>query len=151
MSMPSWPSWRKPGSLLAAESWRLRLRTLEAMVWLVLARLLIALVPLPRWQQHFGLGGDDRPGDAAAARRCARHVDRAAGRLPLECKCLPRAMALSRILRRRKVSHRLTIAVRPLAERSGGDDLHAWVDVGGETVIGDLPGLWATLFTLPPA
>jgi Transglutaminase-like superfamily len=121
------------------------------MAWLVLARLLIALVPLPRWQQHFGLAGDARRGDAAAARQCARHVDRAAGRLPFECKCLPRAMALSRILRRRKVPHRLTIAVRPLAERSGGDDLHAWIDVDGETVIGHLPGPWAPLFTLPPA
>lgn len=134
-----------------AETWRLRLRTLEAMVWLVLARLVIVLVPLPRWQKHFGLGGDSRPGDAAAALQCVRHVDRAAMRLPIECKCLPRAMALSRILRRRKLPHRLTIAVRPLAARSGGDDLHAWIDVAGETVIGDLPGPWAPLFTLPTA
>lgn len=117
----------------------------------MLARLLVAVVPLPRWQQHFGLGGAARPGAVAAAHRCARHVDRAALRLPLECKCLPRAMALSRMLRRRRVPHRLTIAVRPLAERAGRDDLHAWIEVGGETVIGDLPGPWIPLLALPPA
>jgi hypothetical protein len=151
MLTPSWFNWRKPGSLLAAESWRLRLRTLEAMAWLVVARMMVSLVPLPRWRQHFGLGGDVRPGDAAAARQCARHVDRAAMRLPFECKCLPRAMALSRILRRRGVAHRLTIAVKPMSERAGRDDLHAWIDVGGERVIGDLPGPWASILALPPA
>jgi hypothetical protein len=121
------------------------------MAWLVVARLTITLVPLPRWHRLFGLGGAVRPADVATARKHARHVDRAAMRLPLECKCLPRAMALSRILRRRGVAHRLTIAVRPLAERAGRDDLHAWIDVGGETVIGDLPGPWAPVLALPPA
>ena len=77
-----------------------------------------------------------------AARRLAGHVERAAQRLPFETKCLPRAMALSWLLRRRRLGHCVVIAVRPPELRDGDHGLHAWVEVDGETVIGDLPGPW---------
>lgn len=113
------------------------------------ARLAIRFVPLERWRGRLGLAGRASAPEQAEARRLARHVGRGAARLPFETKCLPQAIALSRMLRRRGIPHRLTMAARPAAARGGGDDLHAWVESGGAIVIGDLPGPWAELFSLP--
>jgi hypothetical protein len=68
--------------------------------------------------------------------------------LPFESKCLPRAMALSWILRRRRIAHGLVFAVRPPDLRGSKDDLHAWVEVDGATIIGDLPGPWVEILRL---
>jgi hypothetical protein len=62
--------------------------------------------------------------------------------LPVQTKCLPRAVALSWILRRRQIQHTLVFAVRPAGLRGSKDDLHAWVEVQGAKLIGDLPGPW---------
>jgi hypothetical protein len=78
----------------------------------------------------------------AEGQRLARQVERAAARLPFSTKCLPRAMALSWILRRKRIGHVLVFAVRPAGLRDGPDALHAWVEIEGVTVIGDLPGPW---------
>lgn len=72
----------------------------------------------------------------------ARQVDWAAGRLPFEIKCLPRAMALSWMLQARSISHAVVFAVRPSDQRDSPDALHAWVEIGGTKVLGDLPGPW---------
>lgn len=72
----------------------------------------------------------------------AGDVEWAAGRLPLPTKCLPRAMALSWMLRRRRIGHAVVIAVRPSQLRQSPDALHAWVEVEGEKILGDLPGPW---------
>lgn len=85
---------------------------------------------------------------AAESRRLAAHVDGAARRAPFQTKCLPRAMALSWMLRARKIDHAVVFAVRPEAERGSADQLHAWVEVAGETVIGDLPGPWVETLRL---
>ena len=74
--------------------------------------------------------------------RLAADVEWAAKRLPFSTKCLPRAMALSWMLRRRRLPHTVVIAVRPNDLRHSADALHAWVEVGGEKIIGDLPGPW---------
>ena len=133
--------------------WRLRARTAEAAAALALARLMVARVPFHRWRNR--LGAPAAPAEwaepsalAADARRLARHVERAAGRLPFETKCLPRAIALAWMLRRRQIGYRLVIAVRPSVLRSGEDDLHAWVEAGGSVVIGDLPGPWAPILII---
>lgn len=125
------------------------------MALLCLARLLVGLVPFRLWRATLGhVAGE---GDASGAdclqayqtaRRFAAHVERAAARLPFATKCLPRAMALAWMLRARGLGYRLKLAVRPPHARSGQDDLHAWVEAGGTTVIGELPGPWVVTLTL---
>jgi len=63
-------------------------------------------------------------------------------RLPFGTKCLPRAMALSWLLRRKRVVHTVVFAVRPADLRNSPDALHVWLEAGGDKVIGDLPGPW---------
>jgi hypothetical protein len=113
------------------------------MVALSAARLIVATIPFKRWQN--GLGG---PVEAvpqmtvADAASFAAHVEWAAKRLPFSTKCLPRAMALSWILRSRKIAHCVVFAVRPAELRGSNDQLHAWVEIGNEKIIGELPGPW---------
>lgn len=109
------------------------------MVRLVHARLLVVLVPFGRWRSRLGfpVANPTLPGPVPAeARRLARVIERGALRLPLATKCLPRAMALQAMLRRRGIESQLAIAVLPGALRGGIDDLHAWVELGGEILIG---------------
>lgn len=124
---------------MAASSALPWLRTGRAMALLALAGLLVALVPFERWRGSLGLPGDGRVEDA---KRHAADVDWAARRLPMRPKCLPRAMALSWLLRRRGIGHAVVMAVRPPGLRAEPDALHAWVEAGGERVLGDLPGPW---------
>lgn len=139
-----------------SQTWRLRARTAEAALEIVRARLLVARVPFARWRDQLGVTGGVPSGtepplsaeDLAEARRLARHVDRAAMRLPGESKCLARAMALGRMLRRRAIAHTLVIAARPGAVRGGDDDLHAWIEASGLILLGNLPGPWARLLVL---
>ncbi len=139
----------------AAERLRRRALTLRAMGWLCLARLLVSVVAFGRWRATLGYGGNMKPdavGNADTtqtlklARLQAVHVERAAWRLPFEFKCLPRSMALSWMLKRLAVPHSVVIAARPMADRASDDALHAWVEVCGEIVIGDLPGPWHEIY-----
>ena len=107
------------------------------------ARLTVALLPFERWRNSLGGRPDSREASAEAA-RLAAHVEWAARRLPFETKCLARAMALSWMLRRAGIAHAVTFAVRPAGMRESADALHAWVEVGGERILGDLPGPWIT-------
>lgn len=143
MSTPSLRGWRAKDCLKRREAMRLRRRTLRAMALLCRARLLVALAPLARWRGSLGhaggAGGEDALREAA---RLARHVERAAARLPFATKCLPRAMALSWLLRGEGIAHVLVIAARPRAGRAEENSLHAWVECGGRIILGDLPGPW---------
>ena len=132
----------------ALAAWRPRWLTAQALVLLCLARLLVALVPLRRWRERLGQGAGAEQGDLAAARMLAAHVERAAWRLPFATKCLPRAMALSWLLRRRALAHTVVIAARPAAQRGDQDSLHAWVEIDGRIVLGELPGPWLRLAEL---
>lgn len=117
---------------------------------LCLARAAVALVPLSRWGPRLGLAAIDlKAVDARQVRQMAAHVERAAWRLPIKTKCLPRAMALSWMLRRRALAHQVVLAARPASARGGDDSLHAWVESGGQMVLGELPGPWLTLATFP--
>ena len=124
-----------------AELWRHRQRVATAMALLAWARLVVAAVPFERWRRSLGGTGDGAPA-AASARRIAAQVERAAEWLPFETKCLPRAMALSWMLRRAGTAHAMVFAVRPPHLRGSADALHAWVEVEGSRIIGDLPGPW---------
>ena len=125
------------------ERWRARAATLEAMVLLARSRWLIARVPFARWRGRLGTPASGRPGDAQvrlpenlASRRLARAVERAAARLPGESRCLPKAMALQAMMRRRGYAGVLTIGVAPGVARGSLDDLHAWVTSRGEVLVG---------------
>jgi len=131
------------------EAWRGRLRTSEALVALLLAHAMIAWLPLAWWKPRLGQAGTRFPDGPEQARRIARHVDRAAQRLPVASKCLPRAMALSRMLGRRRIAHRLVIAARPARQRHAGDALHAWIAIDGVIVLGDVPGPWVEVYAIP--
>lgn len=138
-------SWRGP--------WRGRGATIEAMAWLVLARLLIARVGFGRWRGWLGTPVAPEPGDVPlrldanlAARRLARAVARATRRLPGNSLCLPRAMALQWMLRRRAMGGVLHIGVLPGRARGGLDDLHAWVALAGEVLVGADPRPHVALF-----
>lgn len=126
------------------DRWKSRLLTATAMVALCWARLVIAAFPFSWWRASLGgRGGKCGSHDAIVeARRLAAHVDWAAKRLPFSSKCLPRAMALSWVLQHWKIGHSVVFAVRPLELRGSNDQLHAWVEMAGETIIGDLPGPW---------
>ena len=106
------------------------------------ARLLVALAPFEWWRKSLGFDSDGQTAAASDARRVATQVERAATRLPFDTKCLPRAMALSWLLRQKRIGHTVVFAVRPADLRNSPDALHAWVEVDGSKVIGDLPGPW---------
>jgi aryl-alcohol dehydrogenase-like predicted oxidoreductase len=132
-------------SLTKGDFWQPKLRTTSAMTRLSWAQLLVAWVPFARWRHRLGLdAGDCGPSPRAKpeAERLAAEVEWAAHRLPFQTKCLPRAMALSWMLRRKGIGHAVVIAVRPSQLRQRPDALHAWVEVEGEKILGDLPGPW---------
>ena len=119
---------------------RWRLLVAEALALLVLARLLVAGPPLGWWRRWLGpvsaVARADSP--AVGDRQLARAVERATQHLSGGAKCLPRAMALHWMLRRRQRPSQLVIAVLPGQVRGGVDDLHAWIETGGEILIGEL-------------
>jgi hypothetical protein len=107
------------------------------------ARLTMAVLPFDRWRASVGGGGlPASPDGIEQAMQLAAHVDWAAKLVPFPTKCLPQAMALSWLLRRRGIGHVVVFAVRPAETRGAGDDLHAWVEFGDRIVLGDLPGPW---------
>jgi hypothetical protein len=111
------------------------------MVLLIVARLLIALVPFRYWRSS--LGRIVREPHAAGSEEASRPVGlahrRGVARLPITVKCLPQAMALQWMLRRRGLPSVLTIATLPRAGRSTLDDLHAWVAAAGRVLVGASP------------
>lgn len=132
--------------MTAADTWAARLRTVRAMALLCAARILVATVPFRIWRKGLGRSGTAAAApDPVAARRFAAQVNRAGSRLPFTTKCLPRAMALSWLLQYAGSPHRLVLAVRPPELRGGDDALHAWIEVDGHIVLGDLPGPWLRL------
>lgn len=125
------------------DRWGSRLLTAEAAAALCAARLLIGTTRFKRWQATLGRAGEfASDASAGRARVLASHVECSAGLMPFSTKCLARAMALSWMLRSRAIGHTLVFAVRPKEDRGSADRLHAWVEVGGEAIIGKLPGPW---------
>ncbi len=111
------------------------------MTALLIAKLVVAAVPFTRWRATLACSAQRSAADYRA-RRLAARVERAALRLPFETKCLPRAVALSWLLRRRNIGHAVVFAVRPYRARDDTDTLHAWVEIDGTRILGDLPGPW---------
>ncbi|GAC1612428.1 MAG: hypothetical protein NVS3B27_03860 [Novosphingobium sp.] len=137
--------------------WRIHGLLVEAAALLIVARLLVSFVQFGRWRGALGrvvhsagsIGvnpADRQP--VALDRYLSRVVDRAASRLPFEYRCLPRAMALHWMLTRRGRQTTLVIGVLPGPRRGQLDDLHAWVELGGEVLIGSSPEPFAVLLRL---
>ena len=123
--------------------WGARGATLEAMVLLGVARLLIARVAFGRWRAWLGVPVAPKPGNPAlwlddnlARRRLARAVGRGAARLPGESRCLAQARAWQWMLRRRGLGGVIHLGVLPGDKRGGLDDLHAWVTHADEVLVG---------------
>lgn len=134
--------------------WIGRLRTARAMALLSLAQLTVGTVKFSRWRGRLGTkDGDKTPGrpsdaDLENGRRAAALIEHAARRLPFPTKCLPRAVAVSWILRRDSVPHTLVFAVRPATHRPSPDSMHAWVEISGNKIIGELDGPWVETLRL---
>ncbi len=126
-----------------------------AMAALCWAKLIVATMPFASWRDTLGgkVDAATNINSKEEARRFAAHVEWAARQLPFSTKCLPRAMALSWILRSRNIGHYLVFAVRPVEQRGSDDDLHAWLEIGNERIIGDIAGPWIEtlrLGAIPP-
>ncbi|HVM21982.1 MAG TPA: lasso peptide biosynthesis B2 protein [Sphingomicrobium sp.] len=120
--------------------------TMRAMAALSAARMLISFVPFSRWRSTLGrsdpASGNAGPEAIAVGQGIANQIERGAQRLPFETRCLPRSMAVSWILRRKRIDHAVVLAVRPAKKRKNDDVLHAWVEIEGTKIIGDVPGPW---------
>jgi len=110
------------------------------MVLLGIARILVAAVPFERWRGT--LGSSNGAAAKAESRRLAAQIEWAARRSAFSSKCLPRAMALSWLLRAKGIRHEVVFGVRPAELRKPDDALHAWVEIDSQILIGDLPGPW---------
>ena len=135
--------------MTVTDAWSLRWRTGQAMVLLAIARVLVRHARFAAWRMRLGWPGPADPAQELLARRLARHVERAAGRLPGTTKCLPQAMALSWMLRVRRIPHCVALMARPASARGGVDDLHAMVRFGDKAILGNLPGPWIEMLVLP--
>ena len=124
--------------------WHPKLRTTAAMARLCRAQLLVSWIPFNRWSQGLGCrwATNDLSKRAVEARQLAADVEWAAKRLPFPTKCLPRAMALSWMLRRKRIEHSVVFAVRPADSRESAEALHAWVEIDGQKILGNLSGPW---------
>lgn len=129
-------------SLPSSDFWQPKARTLSAMAHLCWAQLLVWWIPFNRWRNTLGFAAPRQPQCDDLPSQLAADVEWGAKRLPFDIKCLPRAMALSWMLRRCGLKHAVVIAVRPSQLRHSIDALHAWVELDGEKILGDLPGPW---------
>jgi Transglutaminase-like superfamily len=116
---------------------RRRIYLREAAVMLVLARLAVRFVAPacifawadrpPRQVRRFAV--DDIDWVAWA-------VDNLGARPWMNALCLPRALAAHAMLRRRGIASRLCLGVARDRIAAGTLDAHAWVEVGGDKIVG---------------
>lgn len=118
------------------------------MAHLALAQALVSCVPFHFWRKHLGHWDPARGRRREEAGALAADVRWAAKRLPFESKCLPQAMALSWMLRRKDIGHAVVFAVQRPNLPNSPDLLHCWVEVEGQTVLGQLDGMWTETLRL---
>ena len=113
-------------------------RALEAAVALIAAAVIVRFVPIGIWRRLSGSKAPTVAGTVpdvriALVRAAVDHAERRLGR---SFKCLPRAMAMTAMLRRRGIASSLIIGVSERAEGADPRRLHAWVETNGEVAIG---------------
>jgi hypothetical protein len=122
-----------------------RALVLEAVLWLLMARLALAAVPFPRLARRLGTfvpPNDPRVRDAKGAPQAHKHlareigwaVTRSARYVPFKAVCLPQAMAARLMLERRGISSTLHFGAAKGKEQPL--DAHAWLDCAGVEVTG---------------
>ena len=81
------------------------------------------------------------------AERQAQVIAAVAERLPFKPRCLPRALVLAGLLRRRGLEGDLCLGTRI----AGDFDAHAWIEMGGRPVneAADLDAVYRCLWRLP--
>jgi hypothetical protein len=120
----------------------LKIAILEAAFSLVIAQLLINCVPYRWWSRTLGPIGpahDNSPLSAEddAVQIVARVIDTAGRHLPWEIVCLPRAVVAKWMLARRNIASTMFLGIqRPVSDGAKGNDLHAWLRVGDQTIMG---------------
>lgn len=123
-----------------------RLRVAEAIVLLLLARACVAFLRFGTWRRWVGKASPcvDTARHASApnpiSRACTQAVERAALRLPGSL-CLPQAMALQWMLRRRQQPSTIVLGAAAGQDRGSVNMLHAWVEQGGTILLGDSGGV----------
>ena len=135
-----------------------KVMALEAVLLLLLARLLVKYVPMRRWRNRLATAeesGGPPPDGRRMGRKVARVIRRVAWHVPFRAVCLPQAMAAQWMLRRRGISSRLFFGARrrpetaPSRDRpASGMDFHAWLTVGDACVLGGAER--DTYVALPP-
>lgn len=120
-----------------------RALVVEAVLYLALARLGLAVVPFPHLARGLGAftppqdaraAAAFRPGAAEIAREIGWAVTRAARYLPFHAVCLPQALAARHMLRRRGVASVLHFGA--CGNATAEIKAHAWLDAAGVEVTG---------------
>ena len=147
----------RPASVLARKlwqlSWRDRLLLLEAIFWLALASLAIAVLPFTHLGRLalFPVCGQAPPQQRRLAEtlRVRWAVVACARRVPWRAMCFQQGLAAQFMLRRRGIPSVLSYGVAPDNER--GLSAHVWVrDRDVDVIGGEIASRYAVLATFPP-
>lgn len=137
---------RRPLRRFAQVGPRRRSLVLEAVAWLLLARLALLVIPFPRLARSLGTFVPPSDARALMAKATGTHeqvqraeeigwaVTRSARYVPFKAVCLPQAMAARIMLKRRGIA-----SVMHFGAAKGKDkplDAHAWLDAAGVEVTG---------------
>ena len=119
-----------------------RLLVLEAVAWLIWARLLVWVIPfrwiarrLGRHMSETSLDDLSASNDQTAL-RISWAVEMVAHYFPLPLVCLPQAMAAKWMLRRRRVPNTLYLGVHSDPKKPGHMLAHAWLRCGPRVLTG---------------
>ncbi|MEM9138611.1 MAG: lasso peptide biosynthesis B2 protein [Pseudomonadota bacterium] len=135
---------RRLGAAFLRASNTKRLLAIEALTWLIYARV-VTLLPAKIYTRNLGdtAGSDQAPGPEAVekARVIGAVVARVARLMPFRAVCLQQVIAVRRMLRRRGIPAIVNLGLSRGAEAvpdgDGGRQAHAWVVSGSTIVNGD--------------
>ena len=119
------------------------------------ARLLVRFVPFRLWRGWMGSIGSTGAAhaldaeDRARALLVRRWVDLAAGNLPFDAVCLPRAIAARWMLARRGIASELHLGARASQDEGKPIELHAWLSCGELDITGGRQRRGFTAFGRP--
>lgn len=114
----------EPGTLLL----------LETVLTLAVARVIVLLIPFRFYSRAMGRDGESSAETIApdVVHRVSRAIESASRHTPWRSKCLEQALAAKAMLRRRRLSNTLYVAVA----RDAALEAHAWVRSGDICVTG---------------
>ena len=114
------------------QEWKL---FLEACFWLSLWPVLIKMIPFRYYAKNTKLDYGESAPEKLLLSRIGWAVERSAACLPWHPVCLPRALAVRSMLRRRKIPFSLYLGVS-----TGGENntlkAHAWIESSGKILSG---------------